>query len=106
MADKLTEALSLFVEVCTCVVSTHDLVTKVRIDLTNDYALEIYLRETTAQYSYAVLRAGRRVLGWDNAHTTLACRMRHTTCTAKTAVLKVRPSPAIPPKTFKSWLAR
>ena len=67
MADKLTEALSLFVELCPHVVSTYDSVTKVRIELKNGFALEIYLRETIAQYSYTLLRADQRLVGWDNA---------------------------------------
>lgn len=67
MADRLTDALTLFVERCPHVVSTRDLVTKIRVELEQNYFLELFFRETTGQYSYAVIRENRRVLGWDNA---------------------------------------
>jgi hypothetical protein len=67
MADKLTEALLVFVEHCPHVVSTHDLVTKIRIELTHNHILDLYFREATGQYSYTIARGNQRLLGWDNA---------------------------------------
>ena len=67
MADPLTDALEYFVAACPHVRSTRDLVTKIRLELEERYVLDLYFRETTAQYSYSLHRDNQRVLGWDNA---------------------------------------
>jgi hypothetical protein len=72
VADQLTEALSVFVALCPHVVSTYDLVTKVRIELEDGYILDLFYREHTGQDSYALLRDGKKVIGWDNAPHHLA----------------------------------
>lgn len=67
MADKLTEALDLFIAACPHVISTRDLLSKIRIELEQDYVLDLYFREATGQYSYTLIRNDQRVAGWDNA---------------------------------------
>ena len=67
MADPLTDALSVLLARCPHIRSTRDLVTKIRVELERGYALELYFREATGQYSYTLLLGNRRVLGWDNA---------------------------------------
>jgi hypothetical protein len=67
LADKLTEALAVLVEACPHVRSTRDLVTKIRVELEQDYVLDLYFREATGQYSYTLLAGTVRVRGWDNA---------------------------------------
>jgi hypothetical protein len=67
MADQLTEALDLLVALCPYIRSTRDLVTKIRVELERGYFLDLYYRESTGQYSYALILSDERVLGWDNA---------------------------------------
>jgi hypothetical protein len=67
VADPLTDALSVLLARCPHIRSTRDLVTKIRVELERGYALELYFRKTTGQYSYTLLLGNRRVLGWDNA---------------------------------------
>ncbi len=67
MVDKLIEALGIFVANCPHVVSTRDLLTKVRIELARSYILDLYYRESTGQYSYSLILNDQRVPGWDNA---------------------------------------
>ena len=67
MADPLTDALNVLIALCPHIRATRDLVTKIRVELDRGYALELYFRETTGQYSYTVLLNNQRVLGWDNA---------------------------------------
>jgi hypothetical protein len=67
VADPLTDALSVLIAHCPYIRSTRDLVTKIRVELERGYALELYFREATGQYSYTLLQGNRRVLGWDNA---------------------------------------
>lgn len=67
MADQLTEALAILVEACPHVLVTRDLVTKIRVELTQGYTLDLYFRESAGQYSYTVVLGSKRVAGWDNA---------------------------------------
>ena len=85
MADPLTDALSVLIAHCPYIRSTRDLVTKIRVELEHGYALELYFREATGQYSYTLLQGNRRVLGWDNAPITPNYRTPHIIFTTKTA---------------------
>jgi Family of unknown function (DUF6516) len=67
VADQLTEAFERFLTLCPHVVSSHDLVTKIRLELGRGYVFDLYFREATGQYSYTLLRYDQRLLGWDNA---------------------------------------
>jgi hypothetical protein len=57
VADPLTDALSVLIALCPHVRSTRDLITKIRVELERGYALELYFREATGQYSYMRLVA-------------------------------------------------
>lgn len=67
MAAALDHALARFVAACPHIVAIHDLVTKWRLELSGGYILDVYLNETLGKYSYTLVQAGKRVLGWDNA---------------------------------------
>ena len=74
MATTFDRALARFINLCLQIVAVHDLVTKWRIEMVSDYHLDIYLNETLSKYSYALIKGGQRILGWDNAphHPALA----------------------------------
>ena len=55
MADQLTDALGVLVAICPHIRATRDLVTKIRVELEQDYLLDLYHRESTGQYSYTVV---------------------------------------------------
>ncbi len=67
MAVAFDRALASFVASCAHVTAVHDLVTKWRLELQGGYLLDLYFNEALGKYSYALVRAGARVLGWDNA---------------------------------------
>jgi hypothetical protein len=67
MAAPFDDALAHFINTCSCVVAAHDLVTKWRIELTKGYLLDLYFNEALGKYSYTLVQAEVRVLGWDNA---------------------------------------
>jgi hypothetical protein len=74
MAAALDRALAHFIAACPRVIAVHDLVTKHRVELPGGYVLDAYFNETVGKYSYTLIQAGQRVLGWDNAphHSGLA----------------------------------
>ena len=67
MAAALDHALARFIAACPHVVTVHDLVTKWRLELSGGYALDAYFNETLGKYSYTLVQARRRIVGWDNA---------------------------------------
>jgi hypothetical protein len=67
MATDFEEAVERFVAACPYVVALHDLVTKVRLEMTSDYVMDLYHNDTLAKYSYTLVKAEARLLGWDNA---------------------------------------
>jgi hypothetical protein len=67
MAAAFHRALTHFITACAYVTAVHDLVTKWRIELTGGYFLDVYFNETLGKYGYTLVKAGTRVLGWDNA---------------------------------------
>ncbi len=67
MATAFDRAVARFVAKCSHVTTVHDLVTKWRLELTGGYILDLYFNETLGKYSYTLIRAGTRILGWDNA---------------------------------------
>jgi hypothetical protein len=79
MARQLTRAVSRFVAACPYVVAIHDLATKVRIELTDSYLLDLYFNATLGKYAFTLIRHNQRVLGWDNAphHFQLANPPHH-----------------------------
>jgi hypothetical protein len=66
MADQLADALGVLIAVCPHIRATRDLVTKIRVELEQDYLLDLYYRESTGQYSYTVVVNDQRLIGWDN----------------------------------------
>lgn len=67
MAAGFDHALARFIDACVYVTTVHDLVTKWRLELVGEYILDLYFNETLGKYSYTLVRAGTRILGWDNA---------------------------------------
>jgi hypothetical protein len=67
MADRLARAVARFLTRCPYVQSVHDLVTKQRIVLEGGYVLDLYFQEARQSYSYSLVQADQRVIGWDNA---------------------------------------
>lgn len=67
MAGQLAHAVSRFLALCPHMVAVHDLVTKVRVELPDDYFLDLYYNVTLGKYTYALIHRGRRVYCWDNA---------------------------------------
>lgn len=96
MADQLTDALEVFLAACSYVCTTRDLATKVRVEFEQGYVFDLYFREATGQYSYALLYGNQRVCGWDNAphypHLANAPHHFHTTTgQVESAPLRGRP---------------
>ncbi len=52
---------------CDIVLKVEFLGTKVRAYLTKNYILDVYYSQTTGKYSYALIKDGKRIVGWDNA---------------------------------------
>lgn len=67
MATDFEEAVERFVTECPYVVMVQDLVTKVCLEMEADYIMDLYYNETLAKYSYTLVKAEARLLGWDNA---------------------------------------
>ncbi len=67
MAKQLAHAVARFVAGCPRVVAVRDLVTKTRIELEDGYIFELYYNITLGKYTYTLIFADQRVLGWDNA---------------------------------------
>ena len=67
MATEFERAVERFVNECQYVVAVNDLTTKVRIDLVASHVLDLYYNETLGKYSYTLVKAETRILGWDNA---------------------------------------
>ena len=79
MAAGFDRALANFIASCAYVTAIHDLSTKWRIELVGGGILDLYFNETLGKYSYTLVQAGTRVLGWDNAphHPGLANSPHH-----------------------------
>lgn len=60
-------AVTNFIAECAYVVAVHDLINKWRIDLIENYAIDLFYNATTGKYSYTLVFQNLRVLGWDNA---------------------------------------
>ena len=67
MAAEFNRAVAQLIAACAYVTAVHDLVTKWRLELVGGYILDLYFNETLGKYGYTLVRASRRVLGWDNA---------------------------------------
>jgi len=67
MAATFHHALAHFIATCAYVMAVRDLITKWRLELAGGYILDLYFNETLSKYSYTLIQAGTRVLGWDNA---------------------------------------
>ncbi len=74
MATDFEHAVARFVADCKSVTAINELVTKVRIELAEVYVLDLYYNETIEKYSYTLVKADQRIIGWDNArhHPTLS----------------------------------
>jgi hypothetical protein len=67
MADPLSDTVSVLIEHCPHVISTRNLVTKVRLELKGGYLLDLFFRDATSQYAYTLTLNTQRLLGWDNS---------------------------------------
>jgi hypothetical protein len=67
MATRFDLALDRFIASCSHVKAVQNLITKWRLELTYGYVLDVYYNETLGKYGYALVSAGVRILGWDNA---------------------------------------
>ena len=67
MAAAFDHALTRFLEETNNIVAVHDLATKWRLELHDGYLLDLFYNETLSKYGYALILAGQRIIGWDNA---------------------------------------
>lgn len=67
MAAGFERAVAHFIGTCSYITATHDLITKWRLELTGGYFLDLYFNEALGKYSYTLVQANMRILGWDNA---------------------------------------
>lgn len=67
MAAGFERAVAHFIEICPYITATHDLTTKWRLEFTGGYFLDLYFNEALGKYSYTLVQANTRILGWDNA---------------------------------------
>lgn len=67
MAATFDLALARFVEQTSHIVAVHDLATKWRIELRDDYLVDIFYNESLSKFGYAIILSGKRLIGWDNA---------------------------------------
>lgn len=67
MAESLARTVQRFVETCPYVISVHDLVTKVRIELQGGDFVDLYYNDTLGKYAYTMVHHDQRIISWDNA---------------------------------------
>lgn len=79
MVGQLARAVSHILTVCPYVIAVHDFATKVRLELTDGYLLDLYFNPTLGKYTYALIYRDRKIYGWDNAphHPGLATHPHH-----------------------------
>ncbi|RZN40067.1 MAG: hypothetical protein EF813_03685 [Methanosarcinales archaeon] len=67
MDIKLIKAARTFLRECDFAETAHDLRTKIRIVLKEDYFMDMYYNKTLGKYTYTRAKGDKRVIGWDNA---------------------------------------
>jgi hypothetical protein len=67
VAVTIDRALARFIAETHYIVAVHDLTTKWRIELRDDYLIDVYFNESLGKYGYSLILADKRIVGWDNA---------------------------------------